>query len=142
MLMFAARGRTTHQATKLVGLCEVARFANLPIVPSSHGGGLMGMLHERRNTKVAVVKRSIVIAGHKTSVSLEDQFWDALREIATAQGTAVGTLVSSIDVDREHDNLSSVIRLFVLDHYRAQADARRSAEGPIEKDHPVRSGRP
>ena len=92
--------------------------------------------------KSRVFKRSIVIAGHKTSVSLEDQFWDALREIATARGTPVGTLVSTIDIDREHNNLSSVIRLFVLDHYRAQADARRSAESPIEKDHPVRSGRP
>jgi predicted DNA-binding ribbon-helix-helix protein len=92
--------------------------------------------------KSRVVKRSIVIAGHKTSVSLEDQFWDALREIATARGTAVGTLVSSIDADRKHGNLSSAIRLFVLDHYRAQADARRSAEGPIENGHPVRSGRP
>ena len=54
----------------------------------------------------------------------------------------MGTLVSSIDVDREHNNLSSVIRLFVLDHYRGEADARRSAEGPIENGHPVRSGRP
>ena len=89
-----------------------------------------------------VTKRSVVIAGHKTSISLEDAFWNALREIATARGTAVGTLVSTIDGDRQHNNLSSTIRLFVLDHYRAQADARRSAEGPIEKDHPVRSGRP
>jgi predicted DNA-binding ribbon-helix-helix protein len=92
--------------------------------------------------KLRVLKRSIVIAGHKTSISIEDEFWDALREIATARGTPVGTLVSSIDVDRQHNNLSSTIRLFVLDHYRAQADARRSAEGPIEKDHPVRSGQP
>jgi predicted DNA-binding ribbon-helix-helix protein len=92
--------------------------------------------------KSRVIKRSIVIAGHKTSVSLEDQFWDALREIATARGTAVGTLVSTIDCDREHNNLSSAIRLFVLDHYRALADAHRSAEGPNEKGHPVRSGRP
>jgi predicted DNA-binding ribbon-helix-helix protein len=92
--------------------------------------------------KSRVLKRSIVIAGHKTSISIEDEFWDALREIATARGTPVGTLVSSIDVDRQHNNLSSTIRLFVLDHYRAQADARRSAEGPIEKHHPVRSGRP
>jgi predicted DNA-binding ribbon-helix-helix protein len=92
--------------------------------------------------KSRVIKRSIVIAGHKTSVSLEDQFWDALREIATARGTPVGTLVSSIDVDRQHNNLSSTIRLFVLDHYRAQTDARRSAEGPMKKGHPVRSGRP
>jgi predicted DNA-binding ribbon-helix-helix protein len=92
--------------------------------------------------KSRVLKRSIVIAGHKTSVSLEDQFWDALREIATAQGTVVGILVSSIDADRQHNNLSSAIRLFVLDHYRARADAHRSAEGPNEKGHPVRSGRP
>jgi predicted DNA-binding ribbon-helix-helix protein len=92
--------------------------------------------------KSRVLKRSIVIAGHKTSISIEDEFWDALREIATARGTPVGTLVSSIDVDRQHNNLSSTIRLFVLDHYRAQADARRSAEGPIENGHPVRSGRP
>ena len=45
----------------------------------------------------------------------------------------MGTLVLTIDGDREHNNLSSVIRLFVLDHYRAQADARRSAEGPIDE---------
>jgi predicted DNA-binding ribbon-helix-helix protein len=92
--------------------------------------------------KSRVIKRSIVIAGHKTSVSLEDQFWDALRKIATARGTPVGTLVSSIDVDRQHNNLSSAIRVFVLEHYRAHADGRRSADGPNEKGHPVRSGRP
>jgi predicted DNA-binding ribbon-helix-helix protein len=76
--------------------------------------------------KSRVIKRSIIIAGHKTSVSLEDQFWNALREIATARGTAVGTLVSSIDADRQHHNLSSAIRLFVLDHYRAQVRAPSS----------------
>jgi predicted DNA-binding ribbon-helix-helix protein len=97
---------------------------------------------EGRTQKSRVIKRSIVFAGHKTSVSLEDQFWGALREIATARGTPIGTLVSSIDADRKHGNLSSAIRLFVLDHYRAQSDARRSAEGPIQKHHPVRSGRP
>ena len=102
----------------------------------------MGMFMKGGTQKSRVIKRSIVIAGHKTSVSLEDQFWDALREIATARGTAVGALVSSIDADRKHGNLSSAIRLFVLDHYRAQADARRSAEGHIEKGHPVRSGQP
>ena len=74
--------------------------------------------------KSRVLKRSIVIAGHKTSVSLEDQFWDALREIATAQGTAVGTLASTIDGDRQHNNLSSAIRLFVLDYYRVQVRAK------------------
>ena len=97
---------------------------------------------EGQKQKSPVAKRSLVIEGRKTSISLEDQFWNALRQIAAARGVTPATLVSSIDADRKHDNLSSAIRLFVLDYYRAQADARRSAEGPIEKDHPVRSGRP
>jgi predicted DNA-binding ribbon-helix-helix protein len=70
-----------------------------------------------------VLKRSIVIAGHKTSISLEDEFWNALREIAAQQGTSMSALVSTLDSDRQHQNLSSTIRLFVLDHYRAQARA-------------------
>jgi predicted DNA-binding ribbon-helix-helix protein len=75
-------------------------------------------LTKGRKLKSPVTKRSIVIAGHKTSVSLEDQFWGALREIATARGTTPARLVSSINADRQHNNLSSAIRLFVLDHYR------------------------
>jgi predicted DNA-binding ribbon-helix-helix protein len=92
--------------------------------------------------KSRVLKRSVVNAGHKTSISLEDAFWDALREIAAARGVTTAALVSTINTNRQHSNLSSAIRLIVLDHYRAQADARRSAEGPTEKGHPVRSGRP
>ena len=68
--------------------------------------------------KSPVVKRSIVIAGHKTSVSLEDAFWQALKEIAIARNLTLSDLVASIDTDRRHGNLSSAIRLFVLDHYR------------------------
>jgi predicted DNA-binding ribbon-helix-helix protein len=70
--------------------------------------------------KSQVVKRSIVIAGHKTSVSLEDAFWNGLKEIAVSRNTALSDLVSSIDKERKHGNLSSAIRLFVLDHYRGQ----------------------
>jgi predicted DNA-binding ribbon-helix-helix protein len=70
--------------------------------------------------KSPVVKRSIVIAGHKTSVSLEDAFWKGLKEIAAGRGLTLSDLVASIDSDRRHGNLSSAIRLFVLDHYRAQ----------------------
>jgi predicted DNA-binding ribbon-helix-helix protein len=65
-----------------------------------------------------VVKRSIVIAGHKTSVSLEDAFWKALKEIAIGRGTTLSNLVTSIDVERRQGNLSSCLRLFVLDFYR------------------------
>lgn len=76
--------------------------------------------------KSPVVKRSIVIAGHKTSVSLEDAFWAALKEIATGRDMTLSDLVASIDTDRRHGNLSSAIRLFVLDHYRARMGANLS----------------
>jgi predicted DNA-binding ribbon-helix-helix protein len=75
--------------------------------------------------KSPVVKRSIVIAGHKTSVSLEDAFWKGLKEIANGRELTLSDLVASIDTDRRHGNLSSAIRLFVLDHYRVHtADER------------------
>ena len=68
--------------------------------------------------KSPVVKRSIVIAGHKTSVSLEDAFWKGLKDIAIARRITLSDLVASIDTERRHGNLSSAIRLFVLDHYQ------------------------
>jgi|SRR5262245_15204268 predicted DNA-binding ribbon-helix-helix protein len=68
--------------------------------------------------KSLVVKRSVVIAGHKTSVSLEDAFWSALKEIAEQRQTTLSELVGSIDAARRHGNLSSAIRLFVLDVQR------------------------
>ena len=68
----------------------------------------------------AVVKRSIVIAGHKTSVSLEDEFWESLKEIAGERGVTLGELVRTIDGNRNNTNLSSAIRLFVLGFYRDQ----------------------
>lgn len=74
--------------------------------------------------KSPVVKRSIVIAGHKTSVSLEDAFWKGLKEIAGSRDLTLSELVSTIDSDRRHGNLSSAIRLFVLNHYRTQAGAQ------------------
>ena len=73
--------------------------------------------------KSPVVKRSIVIGGHKTSVSLEDGFWKGLKEIADGRHVTLSDLVATIDTARRAGNLSSAIRLFVLDHYRAQAAA-------------------
>jgi predicted DNA-binding ribbon-helix-helix protein len=70
--------------------------------------------------KSPVVKRSIVIAGHKTSVSLEDAFWKGLKDIAGGRDMTLSEMVASIDSERRHGNLSSAIRLFVLDHYRSQ----------------------
>lgn len=71
--------------------------------------------------KSAVVKRSIVIAGHKTSVSLEDAFWQGLKEIASGRHETVSKMVAHVDRARHQGNLSSAIRLFVLDHYRDHA---------------------
>jgi|SRR4030081_2336344 predicted DNA-binding ribbon-helix-helix protein len=68
--------------------------------------------------KSPVVKRSIVIAGHKTSVSLEEAFWKGLKEIASGRDRTLSAMVATIDSGRAHGNLSSAIRLFVLDHYR------------------------
>jgi predicted DNA-binding ribbon-helix-helix protein len=70
--------------------------------------------------KSPVVKRSVVVAGHKTSVSLEDAFWEGLKEIAGKRQKNLSDLVAAIDSQRQHGNLSSAIRLFVLDFYRTQ----------------------
>jgi predicted DNA-binding ribbon-helix-helix protein len=70
--------------------------------------------------KSLVIKRSIVVAGHKTSVSLEDPFWNALTEIAGGRNMTLSNLVGAIDTERHHGNLSSAIRLFVLSSYREQ----------------------
>jgi predicted DNA-binding ribbon-helix-helix protein len=87
--------------------------------------------------KSPVVKRSIVIAGHKTSVSLEDAFWRGLKEIASGREITLSDLVASIDTDRRHGNLSSAIRLFVLDHYRMQnGEERISQSEPHEMQSP------
>src|SRR5215831_13107206 len=84
--------------------------------------------------KSPVVKRSIVIAGHKTSVSLEDAFWKGLKEIAGGRDVTLSDLVSTIDSDRRHGNLSSAIRLFVLDYYRAQIPGHQAEQVGAPRD--------
>ena len=78
--------------------------------------------------KSPVVKRSIVIAGHKTSVSLEEAFWKGLKEIASNRNLTLSDVVASIDTDRHNGNLSSAIRLFVLDYYRAMIGEQHIAK--------------
>ena len=75
--------------------------------------------------KSLVIKRSIIIDGHKTSVSLEDDFWKALKDIARGRGEPLSHLIASIDASRQFDNLSSALRVFVLQHYIDQS-ARQS----------------
>jgi len=71
--------------------------------------------------KSPVVKRSIVVAGHKTSVSLEEAFWISMKEISASRDMTLSDMVSEIDKGRAQGNLSSAIRLFVLDYYRSRA---------------------
>ena len=70
--------------------------------------------------KSRIIKRSVIVGGRKTSISLEDAFWSGLKEIAQAQGATLAQTVTEIDKTRQQGNLSSAIRLFVLGHIRDQ----------------------
>jgi predicted DNA-binding ribbon-helix-helix protein len=73
----------------------------------------------------AVKKRSVVIQHHKTSLSLEDEFWESLKTIAQARQTTVANLIREIEGDRGQGNLSSAIRLFVLGYYRGSSTTKQ-----------------
>ena len=80
--------------------------------------------------KSPIVKRSIVIGGHKTSVSLEDAFWSQLKKIALGDHITLSKMVGDIDTGRHHrGNLSSAIRLFVLDRVRTPRPSNDNANG-------------
>jgi predicted DNA-binding ribbon-helix-helix protein len=69
--------------------------------------------------KSPIIKRSIEIKGHKTSVSLEDNFWNGLHEIAATNRMPVSELLKTIDAERGEANLSSAIRVYVFSYFRA-----------------------
>jgi predicted DNA-binding ribbon-helix-helix protein len=66
------------------------------------------------------IRHWVVVGGHKTSITLVDAFWSELKEIAQAQGASLAQTITEIDTTRQQGNLSSAIRLFVLDHIRDQ----------------------
>ena len=72
--------------------------------------------------KSNIAKRSVVIGGHKTSVSLEEPFWQCVREITHARAISVSELLQEIDRDRQESNLSSAVRVFVLEQARRRAE--------------------
>jgi predicted DNA-binding ribbon-helix-helix protein len=89
-----------------------------------------------------IIKRSIVLNRHKTSVSLEKEFWDGLREIAAVQGAQITRLVSQIDQDRRAGaNLSSAIRVFVFNHLCAQIVAAQVSH-QIVTEWPIKGRQP
>jgi predicted DNA-binding ribbon-helix-helix protein len=81
--------------------------------------------------KSPVVKRSIVVGGHKTSVSLEEAFWSGMKEISHERDSTLSELVGEIDRNRQQGNLSSAIRLFVLDHFRSRAVGSSGLSQPL-----------
>ena len=92
-----------------------------------------GRVHPQQGRKnSSVIKRSVIRNGHKSSISLEDQFWDALREIAEQKDIAISTLVAAIDRSRTTSNLSSAIRVYVLDHFRRKDDSRDRSRDKTE----------
>jgi predicted DNA-binding ribbon-helix-helix protein len=82
--------------------------------------------------KSRVVKRSLVVGGHKTSVSLEDVFWNELRAIAHRRRLHLSQLVGTIDSERQHGNLSSAIRLFVFEQSCNHSAADNRQDRPDE----------
>jgi predicted DNA-binding ribbon-helix-helix protein len=76
--------------------------------------------------KSPVVKRSIVVGGHKTSVSLEEAFWNGMKEISGQRSMTLSELVGEIDTNRHQGNLSSAIRLFVLDYFKSRVGGSSS----------------
>ena len=83
------------------------------------------------------IPRSILIAGRKTSVRLENAFWVGLQEIADQRLMALPGLIATIDAQRQHGNRSSALRLFVLEYYRSQvADVEAEANDGISVPNP------
>ena len=96
-------------------------------------GDTAGRVHPQQGRKnSSVIKRSVIRNGHKSSISLEDQFWEALREIAEQKDIAISTLVAAIDRSRTTSNLSSAIRVYVLDHFRRKDDPRDQSRPKAE----------
>ena len=73
----------------------------------------------KRSGFFALEKHSLTIAGHRTSVTLEPVFWRAVREIARQRGQTIAALITRIDAERD-GNLSSALRVFVIEHYRVE----------------------
>ena len=77
-----------------------------------------------RRLKSKALNRSVMLGRRKTSISLQAAFWAGLKEIADAEDVPDSALVRRIDTDRRHANLTSALRLYVLDHYRRLAETK------------------
>jgi len=83
-----------------------------------------------------ILKRSVAVAGHRTSVSLEEPFWDILREIAEQELISVQGLIARIDAERDNQNLSSAIRVFIVNRLKTEISRLAAPELPAEGSAP------
>jgi predicted DNA-binding ribbon-helix-helix protein len=96
---------------------------------------------KKHAAQVAAIKRSINVDGHRTSVSLENEFWDGLREIAADKNLTVSALVAAIASGRDRNNLSSAVRVFVFNHFRTLGGQKILSNEP-GRDAPIASKAP
>ena len=96
---------------------------------------------KKHATRVTAIKRSVNVDGHRTSVSLENEFWDGLCEIARHKNLTASALVSTIAGGRNRNNLSSEVRVFVLNHFRTLGGSKVLSNEP-GPDTPITSGTP
>jgi len=109
----AGHGPDRHGGGKAKGCTQMLEIEHIP-EKSDH----FSDKNMRQVEHMSPLKRSLTIAGHRTSLSLEPEFWDALRAIAAQNGLAPARLVEQIDKTRGSDNLSSAVRVHILKHFR------------------------
>jgi predicted DNA-binding ribbon-helix-helix protein len=125
---YAALGATTAGAAILLKWCQNPHTPSKSASEYAPAGtrdafkGFLFALWGMQSMRSLIVKRSIAIGGRETSVSLEDAFWSRLKEIARQRQMAVSDLIATIDSHRRHGNLSSALRIFVLDFYCSHTD--------------------
>ena len=96
---------------------------------------------KKHAARVNAIKRSVNVDGHRTSVSLENEFWDGLREVARHKNLTVSALVATIASGRNRNNLSSAVRVFVLNHFRTHGGQKILSNEP-RRDTPIASRAP
>ena len=96
---------------------------------------------KKRSARVTAVKRSVNVDGHRTSLSLENEFWDGLREVARHKNLTVSALVATIASGRNRKNLLSELRVFVLNHFRTLGGRKLLSNEP-GRDTPIASRAP
>lgn len=103
-------------------------MGDAPLSPKENGTGGIAA-----DPALTLRKHSVKIAGHSTSLSLEGVFWDALKEVAASRGRSLNALIEEIDRGRG-GNLSSAVRVFLLNHFRARA--QEPANRPVPSADP------